>query len=267
VQTTNLGNGMWHYEYVAYNHDLDRQVKEFSIQVPVGTNVQNIGFRDIDQDGTNQWTNSFTNGVMTWTTTNNPLMYSSAFNFRFDADMPPMNSSTVLNQLKPGSAGALSAATRGPLVLTPVSSYTVVNGTLLSGNLQSLALRDGDYLSVTPILTSSLLGTGIETSSTAPAGTFTALHIGAVTSNTLLAGQAVQKVYLWNWGTSAWDVVDTRPSTSTDKPTIVKVTSNPMSYINGSTREVRARVMQASLLGDSSQRWTLKVDQVGLQYE
>src|SRR6185503_16002395 len=145
-------------ELAVYNHDLDREIKEFSLPVPVGTVLQGVGFRDVDQDGGNQWTDSFSGGVLKWTMgTTNTIKYSNVFNFWFDADMPPANASATLKQFKAGSAGDLAAVTRGPVVLTPVSSYTIVNATPLAGNLQSLALRDADRLSLTPILTSSLL--------------------------------------------------------------------------------------------------------------
>ena len=268
VQTTNLGGGMWHYEFAVYNHDLDRQVKEFSIPVPVGTIVQNIGFRDIDQDGTNQWSSSVAGGQIKWSTATNPLMYSSVFNFRFDADMPPMASMATMVPSKAGSASQIVSATKGPLVLMPVSSFTLDSATQLGGNLASLAARDGDRLLLTPDIAGTRTGSGITTSMTAPNGTFGSLTVGVLSRNSLGAGGGgLQTTQMWNWNTSSWELLDSRATTQNDTFAIIKVASNPGRFINSSTREVRSRIVHTSALGADGYRWTFGLDQVGFQFE
>lgn len=267
VLTTNLGGGMWHYEFAVYNHDLDRQVDEFAIPVPVGTVVQNVGFRDIDQDGSNQWASNFSGGEIRWTTNNNPLKYSSVFNFRFDADVPPMASMASMSPFKSGGALPLAAATRGPLVLAPFTSYHLVSATQLSGDLSSLADRDGNSVVGTPSIVGSRVGSGLEASVIAPTGTFSSLTLGVVSKNSLLpSGSPQQLVQLWNWGTSTWVDVDTSTPTQSFQYRTIKLTSFSQ-YVNGTTREVKARVMHSSGLGADSYRWLFTVDQFGFKFE
>ncbi len=267
VQTTDLGNGMWHYEYVVYNHDLDRQVDEFTIPVPVGTVVQNIGFRDIDQDGANQWSSNFANGEIKWSTTVNPLKYSSVFNFRFDADVPPMASVAAMSPFKAGGALPLASATRGPLDLLPFLNFSLVSATQTGGNLASLAERDADRLGLMPDNAGTRTGSGIEATLTAPQGTFTKLTIGVNSRNSLSPADGRQTVSLWDWNANDWVVLDERATTQTDRYLILTQTSNIARFINASTREVRARFMHRSIQAEAGYRWTFAFDQVGLQLE
>jgi len=53
VQNHGLGRRYVALRYAVYNHTSDRQMRQFSVPVPIRDDVQNIGFHDIDQDGTN----------------------------------------------------------------------------------------------------------------------------------------------------------------------------------------------------------------------
>ena len=61
AKATDLGNGMWHYEYAVENLNSHRCVSAVSIPFEVGANVINIGSSHVDyhsgeiQDGTD-WT-------------------------------------------------------------------------------------------------------------------------------------------------------------------------------------------------------------------
>ncbi|MEX2244274.1 MAG: hypothetical protein WD716_10565 [Fimbriimonadaceae bacterium] len=272
VQTTSLGGGVWRYEFAVYNHNLDRQVREFSIPVPTGANVTNVGFRDIDKDSNNNWTMNLSEGNMLWSTPTqgspnaNPLKYSSVFNFRFDADVQPASSTADLGLFKAGSGGGLTAATKGPLVLAPVASYQIVNGVQFAGNLFSLAESDNNRLNIGPSDTGARGGTGVITSLTGPAAAVTLLTVGVESSNTLPVGQATQTIELWNWTTGLWEQVDSRDTTQSDSKAIIVVSSNPAKFVNATTREVRARVMHASILGSTGNRWTISLDQIGFHF-
>ena len=43
-KTTNPSAGVWHYEYVLFNMNLDRGIQSFSVPLNAGVNVSNIGF-------------------------------------------------------------------------------------------------------------------------------------------------------------------------------------------------------------------------------
>ena len=47
-RVTDNGNGTWHYEYALHNMNSRRDAQSFSIPVPSGVNVTNMGFHDVD---------------------------------------------------------------------------------------------------------------------------------------------------------------------------------------------------------------------------
>ena len=273
VQTTSLGNGMWHYEFAAYNHDLDRQIREFIVPLQSGTVVQNIGFHDIDQDAGNQWTSNVVGGTIKWSTgasgdpNANPLMYASIFNFRFDSNRPPASTLSSLTLFKPGTGSTLTADTKGPIVLTPVESFDNVSSVTTGGNLLSLALSDDNKLALQPgILPNAGAGMGIQTSITAPVGTINSFTIGIESQDSVAPGTGGnQTVEFWNWTSSAWELLNTSPTTTADSFVAVTVSSNPGRFINGGTREVRARVLHRSGLSVTISR-PFSFDQVGYHF-
>lgn len=273
VKTTDLGGGMWRYDYALYNHNLDRQVRTFSVPLPFGATVQNIQFRDIDRDVNNGWTAAQNDDSLTWSTPAfgqagaNPLKYSSIFNFRFDTNVAPASTGTTLGLHKPGTLQSLAAATRGPLVLDPPASFSTINGSIRGGNLGSLEDVDGDRLVLGPSDTGGRSGTGISSSNFAPAGAINQIILGVRSSNSLTTGGgASQTIELFNWTTGAYELLDTRPATLADSTTQLTITTNASRFVNGTTREVRARVLHSSNLGITGNRWTMALDQVGVHF-
>jgi hypothetical protein len=121
VQTTDLGGGVFHYEYALLNTTSDRQIRSFSIPVAGVANITNIGFHDNDQDAGNDWKVSVADGVITWETDSyatNPsapaLEFGYMVNFRFDADAAPTDLNATLGVFKPGTGTEAIGATRGP---------------------------------------------------------------------------------------------------------------------------------------------------------
>lgn len=274
VQTTNLGNGMWHYEYSVYNHTLDRQVREFSVPMPNGKIVQNIGFHDIDTDSTNDWVGVYANDKMTWSTgvfgssTADPLKYASVFNFRFDCNVPPVDGNASLGMFKPGTGSTLTASTKTPFALQPGDTMQVANGTILSGDLQSLASSDDNRLVVTRTAISSRAGVGVVVGTAAAPTTVNTLTVGVESSNNGLTGNPAQTIELWNWSTNDWELIDTRPASTTDAVALVAVTSNPARFVNSSTHEVKVRVLHLrTTLGSSAfDQSRISFDQIGFNF-
>ena len=129
AKATNIGGGLYHYEYAVQNLNSHRGVKTFSIPVDPGATVSNIGFRDVnyyDNDGENavtrdgtDWTGSAAGGVVSWTMTDigansNALLWGTLYNFRFDCDQAPTASSATLTLFRTGSPATVNAATVGP---------------------------------------------------------------------------------------------------------------------------------------------------------
>lgn len=121
VKVKNLGGGQHHYEYALLNLDSDRQIQFFSVPIPPGVTVGNVGFRDVDQDATNDWTNNLSGGQLTWQTQTfaqnpnaNSVKFCTTYNFWFDANSAPTNATGTLGLFKPGTVTSLTAATKGP---------------------------------------------------------------------------------------------------------------------------------------------------------
>lgn len=134
---TDLGGGTWHYEYAVYNMNSDRSISSISVPVADTVNVTNIGFHDVDYhdgdgfgstsgspvnfDGTD-WPAVHMNGKLTWSTddfnTNpnaNAIRWGTTYNFRFDADQPPITAAVELGYYKPGPTSTISTNTNAPM--------------------------------------------------------------------------------------------------------------------------------------------------------
>ncbi len=131
-KATDLGGGIWHYEYALLNIDMQRKVRSFSIPAPSWVTVSNIDFHAVqshDEPYSNAaWASSRANGVLTWTTLDNPLRWGALYNFRFDAQAAPVSDSTVtLGHYEPGTPTSVAGLTVGP--------NAVLSGNALRGGL------------------------------------------------------------------------------------------------------------------------------------
>jgi hypothetical protein len=128
---TSLGGGQHHYEYAVYNMNADRCGASFSIPIPTGVVVTNIGFHDVtyrNGDGGGNvsfsdldWTVTQAGGALTWsclpeaTDPNaNALRWGTTYNFRFDADVGPANGLATIGLWKTGSPAMVTASVDVP---------------------------------------------------------------------------------------------------------------------------------------------------------
>jgi hypothetical protein len=100
-KVTDLGNGVWHYEYAVHNMNSDRGADRLAIEFFEGTTITNVGFKDINSHSgepydTTDWEISTGVDSVTWaapsfTPSNNAnaLRWSNLYNFWFDANRPP----------------------------------------------------------------------------------------------------------------------------------------------------------------------------------
>ena len=113
-KVTDLGNGMWNYEYALYNHNSHRSIGAFSLPKK-GPEVvpANIGFHDVPYhsgepyDGTD-WVSEVTDGRVAWATTPyatnpnaNAIRWSTTYNFRFQANRAPSLGTVTLGLFRP----------------------------------------------------------------------------------------------------------------------------------------------------------------------
>jgi hypothetical protein len=123
-KVTNPSDGVWHYEYALYNQNLDRAIQSFSVPLGLGANISNMSFHAPPQhpgwphDGTvgdagyssTPWNLVQDATSITWRTetfaTNqnaNAVRFATLYNFRFDADQPPVTASATVGFFKTGS--------------------------------------------------------------------------------------------------------------------------------------------------------------------
>ena len=139
VQATDLGGGMYHYEYSLLNMNSDRQVRSFNLPVAGVTGITNVAFHDNDADPANDWQIAIDPAMIHWSTETygaNPnapaLEFGYMVNFRFDAQAAPSDLNASLGLFKPGAVSEVAAATRGPLntpllaVVTPGAGNALV---------------------------------------------------------------------------------------------------------------------------------------------
>jgi hypothetical protein len=178
------GTGPYHYEYAVHNYDNSRGGGSLRIPLCSTASLSNVGFRDIDQNGLNEWTWSRIGNELVFqvpaSPATNPLHWNMIFNFWFDTDVPPVASSVKIDQASPGS-GALF-----------VSVPSQVPGGGLAHNLD---LGPGCG-SPSPVLSTSGVGTlpnptfGIVATSTPGAAMF--LFVATGTANIPLGGGCTQ---------------------------------------------------------------------------
>lgn len=128
------GAGTWQYEYAIFNLNSHRSARSFSVPVPQGITVSDIGFHDVDYhsgepyDGTD-WVGVHENGAVTWSTQSydenpnaNALRWGTLYNFRFDADAPPAATTATIELFRPGDPNTISVTTRAPAFVVPTTS-------------------------------------------------------------------------------------------------------------------------------------------------
>jgi len=134
VKVTPQGPGSWHYEYAVQNLTSHRSARAFTVPLPGGATLTNIGFHDVDYHsgepfaGTD-WSNNGGSGLqLRWQTQTfaenpnaNALRWGTLYNFRFDADVPPASSAVTLDLFRPAPVGSpvqVSVTVLGPQLCT-----------------------------------------------------------------------------------------------------------------------------------------------------
>ncbi|MEK6642359.1 MAG: hypothetical protein AAB385_10400 [Planctomycetota bacterium] len=136
---THLNNGFWRYEYAVANHNSDRAIGRISITSPPDAVITNVGFHDVDSHSgepysNTDWPNEHTHGLLAWQTTRyqvnqyaNPIRWGTLYNFRFDANAPPVNDCPLsLGLFIPGDPAAISIPFLGPSSMSPDCNANVI---------------------------------------------------------------------------------------------------------------------------------------------
>ncbi len=193
-KATALGGSQWHYEYAVYNMNSNRNVGSFSVPVPAGATITNIGFHDVsyhDGDGNSSvnysgtdWVGSVSGGAITWACQTqavnanaNAIRWGTTYNFRFDADVAPTSGTLTLGLWVPG---------------TP-TSVTTTGDVPSAGSFVAYCSGDGLDAQVTtpcPCANSGAAGNGCASSFNAN-GAHLAAHGAVATDDVVLDGSGM----------------------------------------------------------------------------
>jgi len=125
-KATSLGGGMWHYEYAVENLTSDRCAGAFSVPIPPGATITNVGFHDVDYHSgepysATDWPAVIGPTSITWATDSyaanlnaNALRWGTLYNFRFDANAAPVGSLATITLFKPGTGSTVFGQIRAP---------------------------------------------------------------------------------------------------------------------------------------------------------
>ena len=249
VEVTDLGGGNFHYEYAVYNHNSNRETRTFSVPLPAGANVTNIGFHDIDQDPANDWTPSVANGAITWSTetyaedpNSNSLKWYTIYNFRFDANVPPADGQVGMALFRPGTLQTVAAVSRVPRTgrVEPMS-MNVGPGTILSGDLADIMFSDDSRLQLRPsaVFSSQTPPIRLQLGGTSPTATPTSMTFRLETQST--SATLGKTVEAFNFSTNQWVLVHTSGTTTNDSSVDITI-PNPAQYVQVGSKAVRLRV-------------------------
>jgi hypothetical protein len=124
------GDGTWRYDYAVYNLCSDVSGRSFSVPVPAGATVTDVGFHDVDHHSgepydTTDWTSTIGATKVSWSSpqtfaqnpNSNALRWGTMYNFWFTADRPPADATATLKLFKPHTPSNVSVSVKGPGVL------------------------------------------------------------------------------------------------------------------------------------------------------
>jgi hypothetical protein len=122
AKATSLGGGQYHYEYAVYNINADRSGGSFSVPIPAGAVVTNVGFHapfyhSGEVFDNTAWDSAVTSSAVTWTphpfspaANANAIRWGTMYNFRFDANIAPGTGSATLGLFKVGTPTSISVS-------------------------------------------------------------------------------------------------------------------------------------------------------------
>lgn len=142
ARVTDLGGGLWRYEYAVQNVNVARAIESLSIPLAGDVTVDSFRFHDVeyaDGDGLNNvsrdgtdWVPIVGGGALSWGTApsdadpnGNALRWGTMYNFGFDANAAPCSGAVRLGLFEPGAPEVLYATTLVPdcVPATPDGDY------------------------------------------------------------------------------------------------------------------------------------------------
>ncbi len=161
-KSVSIGGGQWHHEFVIFNFNLDRSIGSLSVPLPPGATASDIGFYapahhapelHASTYSDDPWTVDLSGGAVTWSTEDftinpdaNAIRWGTAYNFRFDTNVPPVETTVTVGMFKTGETVEVILPFIPPNCLGPedCDDGTPCNGDeeCLDGDCQKAALVD-----------------------------------------------------------------------------------------------------------------------------
>jgi len=119
---TLVSPGVWRYEYAVQNLNSHRSGQGFSIPIPAGAVVSNVGFHDVDYHSgepysSTDWAPVVGGTSVSWSTQTfaqnanaNALRWDTIYNFRFDCDQAPGSGSATIALFRTGAPSTVVGA-------------------------------------------------------------------------------------------------------------------------------------------------------------
>jgi len=142
------------------------------------------------------------------------------------------------------------------------TSYSMVRGSVFAGNLESLLDSDDDRLVMRPgpVLSSGQAPVQLRLNATAPTASPNGFSFSVESSASF--SNAELKVWLWNYATGNYELLDTRFPTTTDAAVTVTVRTDPARFIQPGTLAIRALVSFQAVGPSLAFPWSGRVDKV-----
>ncbi len=125
-RVSDIGDGDWRYDYAVYNMNCDRSAGSFTVPVPSGVHVSDLGFHDVDYHSgeaidSADWAGAEGSGAVTWATEDfatmpnaNAIRWGTMYNFSFIATAPPVEAMGTIGLFKPGALASVSGMIQAP---------------------------------------------------------------------------------------------------------------------------------------------------------
>jgi fibronectin type 3 domain-containing protein len=121
----------------------------------------------------------------------------------------------------------------GPVTYYP-SSYTIAAGSLYSGTLAGLTANDNSYLVIQSQTSGTTRYARTDFTVTGISGTASRIDLQVISNSS-----TTQKIYLYNFTTSAWDQKNSSTISTSEVTKNIAVTSGMSSYISGGQLKIR----------------------------
>ncbi len=120
------GTGLYRYNYALQNLNSDRSARSFTVDLPDGAILSNVGFRYVAHHSGEPiadapWSTTIAANSITWSTVAfevnqfaNALRYDLVFTFFFDANIEPGVNKATIGLFKPGVPSEVAVTTTGP---------------------------------------------------------------------------------------------------------------------------------------------------------